>query len=57
MRMNVVMYAYKDWLRKLNAGIHPKTAREEIEVEYLLNDNEKLALSIPMQRELEMRVQ
>lgn len=57
MRMNVAMYAYKDWLRKLDAGIQPKTAREDIEIEYMLNADEKLALSIPMQRELEMRME
>lgn len=57
MRLKVAMYAYKDWLRKLDAGLNPKEAREAIEQEYMLNDAEKAALSIPMQRELEMRLE
>lgn len=57
MRFKVAMYAYKDWLKKLDAGVHPKEAREIIEKDYLLTDAEKASLSIPMQLELEMRVQ
>lgn len=56
MRIKVAMYAYKDWLRKLDAGIHPREARIAIEKEYLLTDVEKASLSIPMQKELEMRI-
>ena len=52
----MAMYAYKDWLRKLDAGIHPREARIAIEKEYLLTDVEKTSLSIPMQKELEMRI-
>lgn len=56
MRFDILMYAYKDWLKKINADIHPKEARETVEKEYVLSDAEKAALSIPMQLELEMRI-
>lgn len=57
MRFNIAMYAYKDWLRLMDAGVTPKTARETVESDYRLDDEEKGMLSIPMQRELDMRIE
>lgn len=55
MRRKLMLYAYKDWLRKMDKGLGAEEARKAIESDYQLSDEEKAELSWPIQLELEMR--
>ena len=50
-------YAYDDWLRIMKNGLTAKEAREDIERDYELTEEEKAELSKKMLNELEQRME
>lgn len=54
-RSSLILYTYEDWLRMMTDGLSAKEAREEIEKDYSLTDNEKAELNYWMHKELDIR--
>lgn len=56
-RPELMAYAYDDWLRIMRNGLSAKEARETIERDYELTEEEKAELSKRMLDELERRME